>query len=776
MEATSGMKIDGEDNDCGGERATEARPDGRGLTTHRLPAALFDDLYTSTEKRDLFIGTIESLPPFLLVVGGLDDAMLTVSAAADSSVRRHVLLCTPEEDECMDFLRRIDDVESVSLVPYPESIQNRQVLVSVAKSLPSCRGMGFTAFDAEYAALFTEPERQRFAPTMKLLPITAVSPDRERATKRIVVHAHNICVSVHRSERPIINPRWWERIMSVCTSFETEVVITGDPELASAYPAPEGTRDMRGASLSEQRRMACSADIFISSDCPELVIAAMSGAFSVRCTPMRGFDLVGHKPYRETHVYPLINDISTVRDAEELIRVCTDHAGKLLTRGSKVKGNTESTPAVKNEKSGEQEMEEVRGNQLSSFHPVFWKRSYESATSVLVKSSGAVGDSLMITGVVHELRVRYPHVKICVSGPGHVLDVFRHHPDVTALVLRGSSEELTVERDADEVIEYNYIVDRFPEYYHGIHLVDILANIAGVHMPSRDIVYTATEEELRYTYDVLTSRWGSLSDILFLGVNFTTNKDTERSYPHGALLVESIVRNHPNVRVVNVGTAPIGIVDDRVLDCSALKEWGLREHIAVMSHCHKALTIDSSFLHVAHNLWRIPTFMLETVSRRELIVNDERKTVRPYRNTEHGCTACYWLKPACKRGCMNTLSVDKLFPEVSKFLEDASVDFSMPDTAFHERYLAVDDASQSIARVFNENVHRRELITPVIRVTPDMPAYVRAWNGVRVEDATENHQGVTDVQTAESIERVAQPVAPTTTSTAGSLSGAVVWS
>ncbi len=772
MEATSGMMIDGADNDCRGERATEARPDRRGLTTHRLPAALFDDLYTSTEKRDLFIGTIAALPPFLLVVGGLDDAMLAVSAAAERSARRHVLLCTPEEDECMDFLRRIDDVESVSLVPYPESVQNRQALVSVAKSLPSCRGMGFTAFDAEYAGLFTDPERQSFAPTMKLLPITAVSPERERATKRIVVHAHNICVPVHRSERPIINPRWWERIMSVCTSFETEVVITGDPELASAYPAPEGARDMRGASRREQRALISSADVFVSSDCPELVIAAFGGASCIHCTPLRGYDLEGIENHRHRHVYHRFADLRRVDTADDADVALVDAARDRDIRQdarhsfqvSKVECRTTENPR------------RVGDSALTSFHPVFTDRSYRTAKSVLIKSSTAVGDSLITTAVIRELQTAHPDIAIDVSAPPHILDLYRTLPYVRRLYRRGSAEELAAEAVADEVVEYNFIVDRFPEYYHGIHLYDILGNIAGVRMRSKDLAYASTEEELRRVHDVIDQKWNSLTTRMIVCTQFETNTDAQRSYPHGRELTIRLLECMPSLCIVNVGTSLLGISHERFMECAEVSGWGLRDHLAAVSICDKAIMIDSSFLHVAHNLWRKPTLMIESITRRELVVDTSKRRVLGVRNVGHACTACYWQSPPCKRDCLRSLLTEMLLPDVIGFLLDEESDIDAPSMVGIERPLAFDDASQSIARVFYENVHRRELITPVIRVTPDMPAYVRAWNGVRVEDAIENHQGVTDVRTAESTDRVAQPVAQTTTATAGSLSGAVVWS
>ncbi len=694
-------------------------------------------------------------PPYVLVLGDTDDAMLTLSDARRQGVN-HVVLCSAAQDMCIRYLQECTWLRSVTVIPSPSRSpgpgpgpgpssssssraasrqsqtqalsqttsqdydQVRSIIVAISRAIPNCRGVGLKAFDARFASLFSAEERERLS-RIDIAGSIAVNTEKYSATNTneaqssaqqrpiVVVHAHDVCVPAGRTLRPIINPRWWAPLMHALGELNAEIIITGSEELQHVYATPAGSTDMRSSSTEDQRAVLSRATMFVSSDSAELVIAALHGVQCLRCAPMRGIDMFDYVSDREEYIYSRFRNIQTVSSAEELCRA--------------VKG--EERPATL--------ITGVHRNNFSSFHPVFWQRSYATAKQVLIKSSTAVGDSLMISGVVRAIKERYPHPEITVSGPQHILDLYRTHPDVSRTVLRGSAAELVCERDADEVVEYNFIMDRLPEYYHGIHLFDVFANIAGVALPSKDIAYEATEQEIESTRRVLENRWSHVDQKLILGVHFSTNKDAERSYPHAAELVSALLQRYPSLCVVNAGTEQLGFSHERLLECSSIPEWGLREHIAAMSHCQKAITIDSSFLHVVHNLWSKPTLMLQTVSRMELIVNMQRNTIVPVRNSAHGCTACYWLKPTCKRDCMAALEVQTLLPQAIEFLEDRLQPMSMQSAAHADPVLVEYDADASnIAQVFHENARAKRFIKAVVLHTSDLPEYAQQWNGVQV--------------------------------------------
>lgn len=694
-----------------------------------LPETFFEQIYTSQSHREQFISALAALPPFYLITGDVDDAMLTLSSVLDSGKPFHVLLCTRTIETCLSFLYTHRQIQSIIVAPTPTSAKDLQAMVAVCKSLPSCCGMGLKAFETELVQIFSDFERERVS-VVDVAPLWARSlRNVSNKRSRIIIHTHGVCAPVIRSERPIIDPRSWDSMNALIARYDAEVVLTGDASLTEVYPAREGMIDMRSATIDEQRACIRSASLFVSSDCPELVIAAMMGLSCVHCLPLRGYDIEGLKNNRLRFTYTRFSNIRSVESSAQFGVAIAEEARlndiqlRHTTKASTINDSDRSTVP-----------ERRLGNSiLTSFHPVFWNRSYASAKNVLIKSSAAVGDSLMICGVAHALKQQYPHLLITVAGPPHILDLYRTHPDVSNFVVSGSAEELLYERDADEVVDYNFIGDRFPEYYHGIHLNDILANIAGVLLPSRNICYQSTDQEIDRVRRVLDGAWSGVKDRLIIGVHFSTNKGTQRSYPHASALVSALLDQYQSLCIVNAGTDTLKLSHDRLLECSTVPEWGLREHIAVMSFCQKAIVIDSSFLHVAHNLWSKPTLLLQTVSRLELIVNTQINTVVPVRNTAHGCRACYFLKPTCKQDCMSAFDVPSLMPLVTEFLENrmhpAEIQFANTAETVQTTY---DANASSIARLFAENSKSMKLINVVVKCTTETPEYVKNWNGVQV--------------------------------------------
>lgn len=694
-----------------------------------LPETFFDQIYTSQTHREHFISALSALPPFYMITGDVDDAMLTLSRVLDSGKPFHVLLCTRSIETCLSFLDTHQQVQSIVVAPTPTSAKDLQAMVAVCKSLPTCCGMGLKAFETELVQLFSDVERERLS-VVDMAPLWArslrcVSNKRSR----IIIHTHGVCVSVVRSERPIIDPRLWESMIDLIARFDAEVILTGDASLTEVYPALEGMIDMRSATVVEQRACIRSADLFVSSDCPELVIAAMMGLSCVHCLPLRGYDIEGFKNNRLRFTYARFSNIRSVESYAQFGVAIAEEARLndiQLRHASKAPTTTDYDCSTVPER-------HLGNSKLTSFHPVFWNRSYANALNVLIKSSKAVGDSLITTAVIGALKTAYPQISIDVSAPPHILDIYRMHPSVRGLFERGSADELRAEAVADEVIEYNSVIDRFPEYYHGLHLYNILANIAGVNLASKEILYYPTSDELRAVNDVVQAKWEGVPARMIVCTQFATDTDAERSYPYGSEVVVELLDKMPNLCFVNVGMTKLGCNHERVLECSEVDGWGLREHIAVVHMCDRALMIDSSFLHVAHNLWSKPTLMFESITNRALVVDVQKEMVQGIRNSAHGCTACYWQSPPCKRDCMASFSADRVVPQVQAFLESANPDISSSAEVFREVSVSFDDMSQNIARAFYENVGKRELIVPVVTVSPKVPSYVRNWNGVKIQ-------------------------------------------
>lgn len=286
---------------------------------------------------------------------------------------------------------------------------------------------------------------------------------------------------------------------------------------------------------------------------------------------------------------------------------------------------------------------------LTSLSQAFWDRNYKSATNVLVKCTSAIGDTLYLTSVVAEMKCQFPHLHIAVSGRETVESIFRHHPAVEEFVTTGSARESDLAANADVIVDYNGVIGKLPEYFNGISLQDIFANIAGVSIKHRSAVYTVEPNEAEWATNA-TKTFSGLG--LTIGVQFTTGKDPKRSYPHGTEVIKNILDTYPDAQIVVFGQDSINCNDSHVYDCAA-KGVTLRNQLALAFKCDAFITVDSAFLHVGQSLCHKPTLAIFGPTNPVLCGNQDAGFA-VVRNKSIDCHSCYWQKE-CNTECMTGL-------------------------------------------------------------------------------------------------------------------------
>jgi GT2 family glycosyltransferase/ubiquinone/menaquinone biosynthesis C-methylase UbiE/ADP-heptose:LPS heptosyltransferase len=285
----------------------------------------------------------------------------------------------------------------------------------------------------------------------------------------------------------------------------------------------------------------------------------------------------------------------------------------------------------------------------TSFSPENWKRDYDKITTVLFKCEPAVGDSLTMTAVIRNLKAKHPHLVIYVSGNELTGDIFEYNEDIEDFALSGSEDEFNLEAMTDLVIDYNRLLGQYIDYYNNLPYMDIIANIAGVKLKNKGIVYHVSQEESDWANGIMA---GLRKSGKVIGVQFHTNKDIKRCYPYGNELINYMKEQDPELSFVNLGTEPLEISDDYIFD-AAKNEIDLRHQIALCEHCDAFLTIDSAFFHVGHNLFNKPTLVITGVTNPKLIGNPEAG-FEYIRKESLDCLNCYWQKK-CNIECMKQL-------------------------------------------------------------------------------------------------------------------------
>lgn len=283
----------------------------------------------------------------------------------------------------------------------------------------------------------------------------------------------------------------------------------------------------------------------------------------------------------------------------------------------------------------------------TSFDPAYRTKEERSGIVVFLLTP-ALGDVVMMTSVLAAFAARHPEASIVVSVSEPFRWIFQRLPYVADTVAAGSAEERRVVQLAAEIINYRGVIAGFPEYYNGISLLDILANIAGVKLQSSEVaIYVEEPAE-----DAALIHMAPYMFRMRILVHLYSNKDGDlsRSYPHYAELVSALLDTYPDAAIVHVGLDDVLEPHARVLDM-AKSTIPLEEQLAVIRLCTHAIVVDSGFLHVAQRWAQIPTLLIAGIINPWLSADCE-KPISVVRAEGHPLLDSYWRR----RGGSDTMS------------------------------------------------------------------------------------------------------------------------
>ncbi len=113
-------------------------------------------------------------------------------------------------------------------------------------------------------------------------------------------------------------------------------------------------------------------------------------------------------------------------------------------------------------------------------------------------------------------------------------------------------------------------------------------------------------------------------------------------------MVEALARRNPGIRFAWFGLQPFpGPWRSDLFDFAACRV-PLERQAAAVSFCDKFLCVDSSFFHLAQNMWGIPVHLLAGPTHPAL-VGDRRKGLKVVGPPGLECAGCYW-----RRNCVGT--------------------------------------------------------------------------------------------------------------------------
>ncbi len=696
---------------------------------HWLSPTLLPNTNTAISQQDALrtiTRTLSEIEPFYFCYGGIGDFLLALSSALDKN-EPITVVCYPNSTAAAQaFFDTLPAVTKVYIIQRYREPQFQYIagmyLRAATMNLPNCRGRGVTPPGREDD--FWQPGLDVVQTCgVTLYPRWIEQYRTERLEHpQVVLAPMGSVYGMFRSKRNILPPQFWNSLLSILRATGIRPIIIGTPDEANAYPSDGWAHDKRSYSFDEQFRILASADVVIAADSWHKTFAAMAQVPTIVFDTLRNFDLTFWRDSSQVVFIQPWNNIRLVRTWQELIGAI---ASVLKSKGIDLVTDTTPPPRQPDY------LRRTNPKQpLTSLHPVFWERTYQEARSVLLRIPDAVGDTLMMTAVANAIGRAHPHLEIIVAGPHLAADIFRDHPNVHRCVITNSAEDLRAEANADIIVDYRWLIDLLPEYYGILPMMDILANIAGVRLPSKQLVYSVTSDEHQWASEQLRDAEN------IVAVHLNSIKDHYRSYPHAQELLTTLLTRLSDSIVLWLGSEPAPIHSKRIIDC-ARNGYTLRQQIALVERATSAIVIDSAFYHVAHNLFRKPTLLLAGPTN-EYLIGDY--TAAPLYTLRHSqCSSCYWQAQQCKRVCLSLLSPQIIAAAAAQLLERVRAGTALPLPAPNPPTLQCTwDRLQMnyFATCVQHYKCGGGLVRLVITPSDPLPPYADQWNGITIAEQT----------------------------------------
>ena len=297
-----------------------------------------------------------------------------------------------------------------------------------------------------------------------------------------------------------------------------------------------------------------------------------------------------------------------------------------------------------------------------------------SENILVTRAMGGIGDLLMMTPALHELKRKHPKREIHLAIPKRYFSVFKHNPDVNLIDIEASSfSHLEYKK------WYNFsdcpaarVESRTsPKVKKG--RIEIFARAIGIRgykyfRMSRKPRYFISREE-NQTAELFWDNF-QLNGKKVIGVQIHAD-ETYRDYPMMEKLVERLSKNF-NVLVFDA--LPIkGYNYENVIKVDS---YPLREAFAIAGKCDLIIAPDSSFVHFAA-AFDLPTIALFGPIDGKLRTKDYPNCTFIDSRKEFGCIPCWRNEniPCKLTGmrisvCMEHITLQSVMNEVQNKLEE----------------------------------------------------------------------------------------------------------
>ncbi len=329
--------------------------------------------------------------------------------------------------------------------------------------------------------------------------------------------------------------------------------------------------------------------------------------------------------------------------------------------------------------------------------------SSSSLRKVLVRMPNWIGDAVMGSVILEELRATNPWIHFAVAAKPHILDLFKAHPSVTSfhpLDKKGKLVEEFSTNDIDhtilltnsfssalvgyqknwpDLIGYrgecrNFLLSKsksFPKEYETMHLVDVYRELLTLISITPKGVMPAlflSDEELKNRDEVLF-RLGINPKKRCIVINPGAAYGLAKCWLPERFeeLIQRLYKQFPHLEIVIIGDASMHAQTERLLTktpkvTNLAGKTSLRQLMLILSHAEALITNDSGPMHMASALGKpVLAIFGSTNSTR----------TGPYQKgiviqSKASCSPCYQRTCPIDFRCMKGITTDKVFELLKK--------------------------------------------------------------------------------------------------------------
>lgn len=309
------------------------------------------------------------------------------------------------------------------------------------------------------------------------------------------------------------------------------------------------------------------------------------------------------------------------------------------------------------------------GKKSSNRPPKFVLSSQRGGTSrirriCVLRSSGGIGDLLMSTPTIRQIKEKDPSAYITVAVNygylrGALPLILKHNPYVDDIVDCRSVRN----NEFSQVIDLSFIKNIYEvKGASPLNKVDIYASRAGVSLSDKSTIYIVTEKERNWAQDLVKKEFDRSLPII--GVQLST-KSVRRNWPHMKKFIKKISeKGEFNILCFSDSKSDI-VVGKNIF---VANKYNIREISSLIDICDLVVTCDSGIMHIAGALNKnmVCLFGPTHPSSR---ANYYQNSVYLWERASCEKCPCWYIRCSKNHKCMSSISVESVVREVRKKIQ-----------------------------------------------------------------------------------------------------------